>query len=198
MKENSSKRPPPPATVGAIMPLSVLSRKRQKILLSLAFTALAVGFPAGSTRAAEPVIGILPKTIIGDVFMKNMSDAAVAKGKALEAKVEVYSVPSHEAVEEQVSAVESLISRKVDAIILAAVDSKGLSPVVDKATAAGIPGHPGRFWHGHVPVDGDDGSSQGSLEIGMLIAIATGVLVGLLNGTLVAFLGLPPFIITLG
>jgi len=41
-------------------------------------------------------------------------------------------------------------------------------------------------------------NSHGSLEIGMLIAIATGVLVGLLNGTLVAFLGLPPFIITLG
>jgi ABC-type sugar transport system substrate-binding protein len=121
------------------MPLSVLSRKRQKILVTLAFAALAVGFTAGSTRAAEAVIGILPKTIIGDVFMKNMSDAAVAKGKALGAKVEVYSVSSHEAVEEQVSAVESLISRKVDAIILAAVDSKGLSPVVDKATAAGIP-----------------------------------------------------------
>lgn len=41
-------------------------------------------------------------------------------------------------------------------------------------------------------------NSHGSLEIGMLIAIATGVLVGLVNGTLVAFLGLPPFIITLG
>ena len=33
-------------------------------------------------------------------------------------------------------------------------------------------------------------NSHGSLEIGMLIAIATGVLVGLVNGTLVAFLGL--------
>jgi ribose transport system permease protein len=41
-------------------------------------------------------------------------------------------------------------------------------------------------------------NSNGSLEVGMLIAIATGVLVGLVNGTLVAFLGLPPFIITLG
>ena len=51
----------------------------------------------------------------------------MAKGKALGAKVEVYSVSSHEAVEEQVSAMESLISRKVDAIILAAVDSKGLA-----------------------------------------------------------------------
>jgi ribose transport system substrate-binding protein len=98
------------------------------------------GFATGTTRASDPpVIGVLPKTVIGDVFMKNMADAAVAKGKALGAKVEVYSVSSHQGVEEQVSAVETLISRKVGAIILAAVDSKGLSSVVNKATAAGIP-----------------------------------------------------------
>jgi ribose transport system permease protein len=41
-------------------------------------------------------------------------------------------------------------------------------------------------------------NGHGSLQVGMLIAIATGVLVGLVNGTLVAFLELPPFIITLG
>jgi ribose transport system permease protein len=41
-------------------------------------------------------------------------------------------------------------------------------------------------------------NGHGSLQIGMLIAIATGVFVGLVNGTLVAFLELPPFIITLG
>src|SRR5260370_9074719 len=124
MKENSSKRPPPATTVGAIMPLSVLARKRQKILLTLAFAALAVGFPAGSTRAAEPVIGILPKTIIGDVFMKNMSDAAVAKGKALGAKVEVYSVSSHEAVDEQASAVGCPNSPKGEPLLSPALRSK--------------------------------------------------------------------------
>src|SRR5260370_42294756 len=128
MKENSSKRPPSLATVGAIMPLSVLARKRQKILLTLAFAALAVGFTAGFTRAAEPVIGILPKTIIGDVFMKNMSDAAVAKGKALGAKVEVYSVSSHEAVEKQVSAVEELLSPYGHAFLLGALGSEGSVP----------------------------------------------------------------------
>jgi ribose transport system permease protein len=41
-------------------------------------------------------------------------------------------------------------------------------------------------------------NSHGPLYLGMLIAIATGVLVGLVNGTLIAFLGLPPFIVTLG
>jgi ribose transport system substrate-binding protein len=118
-------------------PLSIFASNR-KSLLTVA-VVIAAGFAAGVLRAAEPVIAVLPKTIVGEVFMKNMSDAAVARGTALGAKVEVYSVSSHEAVEEQVSAIESLISRKVDAIILAAVDSKGLAPVVDKATAAGIP-----------------------------------------------------------
>jgi ribose transport system substrate-binding protein len=133
MKQNISRRP---LQVDPLRPIKFLSKFTGWQKFSLTLTSL---FAAGVIGAAEPVIGILPKTIIGDVFMKNMSDAAVAKGSALGAKVEVYSVSSHEAVEEQVSAVESLISRKVDAIILAAVDSKGLAPVVDKATAAGIP-----------------------------------------------------------
>jgi ribose transport system substrate-binding protein len=115
-------------------------KKRRSLKGALALLATVMTLATGMVRAADsPIIGILPKTIIGDVFMKNMADAAVAKGKALGAKVEVYSVSGHEAVEEQVSAVETLISRKVDAIILAAVDSKGLSSVVNQATAAGIP-----------------------------------------------------------
>src|SRR5260370_37699311 len=165
MKEQKRNTASLAATVGLKTPVCALARKSSEFSTSpfleeeqykpfeknhllktvanfgkgLIVATILIGFTAGVSRAAEPVIGILPKTIIGDVFMKNMSDAAVAKGKALGAKVEVYSLSSHEAVEEQVSAVESLISRKVDAIILAAVDSKRLAPVVDKATAAGIP-----------------------------------------------------------
>ncbi|HZC35015.1 MAG TPA: ABC transporter permease, partial [Chthoniobacterales bacterium] len=41
-------------------------------------------------------------------------------------------------------------------------------------------------------------NGHGPLYIGMLIAIATGILVGLINGMLIAFLQLPPFIVTLG
>jgi ABC-type sugar transport system substrate-binding protein len=137
MKENISHRLPQTKRAEAARLISIFVGNHNS-MLTLALV-VAASLTVIAVRAAEPVIGILPKTIIGDVFMKNMSDAAVAKGKALGAKVEVYSVSSHEAVEEQVSAVESLISRKVDAIILAAVDSKGLAPVVDKATAAGIP-----------------------------------------------------------
>lgn len=116
------------------------TKKKGSLGGAIALLATVIGFATATARAADPpIIGILPKTIIGDVFMKNMADAAVAKGKALGAKVEIFSVSGHEAVEEQVSAVETLISRKVDAIILAAVDSKGLSSVVNQATTAGIP-----------------------------------------------------------
>jgi ribose transport system permease protein len=41
-------------------------------------------------------------------------------------------------------------------------------------------------------------NGHGSLAVGMLIAVATGVLVGLVNGALIAFLQLQPFIVTLG
>lgn len=41
-------------------------------------------------------------------------------------------------------------------------------------------------------------NGHGSLAIGMLIAVASGAFVGLVNGALIAMLELPPFIITLG
>jgi ribose transport system substrate-binding protein len=73
------------------------------------------------------------------VFMNNLANFAVARGEELGASVEIHSVSGHAAVEEQVSAVESLVARGVDAIVLAAVDSRGLAPAVNRATEAGIP-----------------------------------------------------------
>lgn len=37
-----------------------------------------------------------------------------------------------------------------------------------------------------------------SLEVGILVGLATGVAVGAFNGVLIAFLGFPPFVVTLG
>src|SRR5260370_23971081 len=123
MKENISHRSLQATRAGL---LSIFA-SRQKSLLTLAII-FAASFTVETICAAEPVIGILPKTIIGDVFMKNMSDAAVAKGKALGAKVEVYSVSSHEAVEKQVSAVEELLSPYGHAFLLGALGSEGSVP----------------------------------------------------------------------
>ena len=98
---------------------------------------IALGLPA--LAQDKPVIGVLPKTVINDVFMNNVAEFAKSKGEELGVEVEIHSVSGHGAIEEQVSAVEALISREVDGIAIAALDSKGLAPVVKRATAAGIP-----------------------------------------------------------
>ncbi|MDR3472724.1 MAG: ABC transporter permease [Devosia sp.] len=40
--------------------------------------------------------------------------------------------------------------------------------------------------------------SGASIEVGILVALATGLAVGAFNGVLIAFLGFPPFVVTLG
>jgi hypothetical protein len=68
MKENISHRPLQATRAGAARLLSIFA-SRQKSLLTLAII-FAASFAVETICAAEPVIGILPKTIIGDVFMK--------------------------------------------------------------------------------------------------------------------------------
>ncbi|MGF1627252.1 MAG: sugar ABC transporter substrate-binding protein [Alphaproteobacteria bacterium] len=110
------------------------------LLRASAVAGLVASMAAGAVQAQDgPTIAVLPKTIIGDVFMTNLANFAQAKGEELGANVEIFGVASHSAVEEQVSIMETLISRGVDAIILAAVDSRGLGPAVNRATEAGIP-----------------------------------------------------------
>jgi len=84
-------------------------------------------------------IAVLPKTVINDIFMNNIAEFAKVKGAELGVAIEIHSVSGHGAIEEQVAAMEALISRKVDGIALSALDSKGLAPVVKRAAAAGIP-----------------------------------------------------------
>lgn len=113
---------------------------RRDFLLAVSAIGVAGVLAVGSAQAQDgPTIAVLPKTIIGDVFMTNLANFAQARGEELGANVEIFGVASHGAVEEQISIMETLISRGVDAIILAAVDSRGLASAVNKATEAGIP-----------------------------------------------------------
>ena len=112
---------------------------RRELLGTGAIMAGAALASARTAGAATPTIAVLPKTIIGDVFMNNLANFAKAKGAEVGATVEIFGASGHAAVEEQVATMETLIARKVDAIVLAALDSKGLAPAVNRATEAGIP-----------------------------------------------------------
>ncbi|WP_210527613.1 sugar ABC transporter substrate-binding protein [Rubellimicrobium arenae] len=111
---------------------------RRTLLTGVAAMAMTV---AARPALAQDrlVIGVLPKTVINDIFMNNIAEFAKAKGAELDVDIEIHSVSGHGAIEEQVSAMEALISRKVNGIALAALDSKGLAPVVKRAAEAGIP-----------------------------------------------------------
>ncbi|WP_434291018.1 sugar ABC transporter substrate-binding protein [Celeribacter sp. SCSIO 80788] len=110
---------------------------RRSLLAGAAVSVLGFGAPAFAQDA--PVIAVLPKTVINDIFMNNVAEFAKAKGEELGVEIEIHSVSGHGAIEEQVSTMEALISREVDGIALAALDGKGLAPVVKRAAAAGIP-----------------------------------------------------------
>ena len=112
---------------------------RRELLGTGAALAGAATLGARTAAAAAPTIAVLPKTVIGDVFMNNLATFAKAEGAQLGANVEIFGASSHTAVEEQVAAIETLIARKVNAIVLAALDSKGLASAVNRATKAGIP-----------------------------------------------------------
>ena len=77
-----------------------------RALLMAGIIAVAGGLAGAADAADKPVIAVLPKTVIGDVFMNNLANFAKAKGESLGATVEIYGASSHTAVEEQVSLLE--------------------------------------------------------------------------------------------
>lgn len=109
------------------------------VLVLLCASLITGGGILASAQAQKPTIGVVVKTMVNDPFMVNIANFAKARGEALGAKTETYGAASHAAIEEQISIVESLIARKVDAIVLAALDSKALGLVVNKAAKKGIP-----------------------------------------------------------
>lgn len=70
-------------------------------------------------------------------FIKSLVESM--QEKADELGVELVVMDSQDKIEEQLNQVDNLISQKVDAIVLNAVDMVGSSPAADKAMEAGIP-----------------------------------------------------------
>ncbi len=80
-----------------------------------------------------------------------MSKAAGEKAAELGLELSAVS-PSREVAEEQIPLIEDFVKQKVDAFIIAAVDSQGIVPAVEKANQAGIPviAVDVRIWGGQV------------------------------------------------
>lgn len=104
-----------------------------KTLVSAAVLAMAA-----TTGMAQdkPTVAYVVKEI--NPYFNVMLDGAQAAADELGVTLLTSAAANQTAVEQQMSIVEDFISQKVDAIVIAPIDSKALVPVLERATKAGI------------------------------------------------------------
>ncbi|MDR1129175.1 MAG: substrate-binding domain-containing protein [Treponema sp.] len=73
-----------------------------------------------------------------DVFVKNISDAALRRGQELSDKCTVTVFDAEGDMNKQIQQAEDAITQRFDAIVLIAVDYDGSAPIIDMAERAGI------------------------------------------------------------
>lgn len=94
---------------------------------------------SGSDRGGKPQIALVMKSLANE-FFKTMAEGAEAYHAEHAGQFEliVNGIPNEEDVAGQVSLVEQMIARGVDAIVIAPADSKALVGVLNSAMNAGI------------------------------------------------------------
>ena len=94
--------------------------------------------PIASHADDKPVVGLVMKSLANE-FFKNMLEGAKAhEAKRGDYTLKAVGMQSETDIETQINAVESFITEKVDAIVIAPADSRALVPPLKRAVDAGI------------------------------------------------------------
>lgn len=115
-------------------------RWRQMSRVALAaflLVAVAIVLPARSTAQAKMQVAVLLPAA-GDPYFKLKSCGYIAGGRKFGAEVTIFDAGGYGNLNRQVSQLEDVIQRKVNAIVLVPASSVGTVPAVEKAVAAGI------------------------------------------------------------
>ncbi|PAS99539.1 MAG: D-xylose ABC transporter substrate-binding protein [Candidatus Dactylopiibacterium carminicum] len=110
------------------------SAKRSTLLVTLAAIAALAGLPAFASKE-KPVIGFSIDDLRVERWTRDR-DYFVESAKGLGAEVNVQSADANE--QRQISQIENLIAKKVDAIVIVPFNSKVLTNTVREAKKAGI------------------------------------------------------------
>ncbi|MDQ7742774.1 sugar ABC transporter substrate-binding protein [Hydrogenophaga pseudoflava] len=102
--------------------------------VAFAFTALALA--AGSTFAAEPVIGLITKTETNPFFVK-MKEGAQAEAKKLGAKLMTAAGKKDGDTAAQITAIENMVTAGAKTILITS-SGDAIIPAVKKAQAKGV------------------------------------------------------------
>lgn len=111
-------------------------KKILAVIMSMLLTLGVVGCSSTESKNEENIrVGYVTMDITSPYFI-SMIDGMKEKAKELGIELSVHD-GKYEA-QPQIDAMETLITKKVDAIILSANDTEALQPMVDKAKEAGI------------------------------------------------------------
>ncbi|MBQ9349813.1 sugar ABC transporter substrate-binding protein [Phyllobacterium sp.] len=106
--------------------------------IAASLLAGTLAMPAVSYAADKPVVGLVMKSLANE-FFKNMLEGAKAhEAKRGDYTLKAVGMQSETDVETQINAIESFITQKVDAIVVAPSDSRALVPPIKRAVDAGI------------------------------------------------------------
>lgn len=100
------------------------------------------GAPCNGAVAVKPdknyTIGFIVKTL-DNPYWVTLQQYGIQTGKLLGVNVEAYSAGGESQISNEVRIMEDLIAKKVNAIVVAPVDSNGIIPAIKEANAARIP-----------------------------------------------------------
>ena len=110
------------------------------ILMSMAFVIAGCGpdQQAGDGDSLRYTIAVVPKGL-GHQFWLTVKAGAEAAGEEFGARI-IWNGPAKETqIAEQINIINDMMSRNVDAIVMAACDENALVPTIQSALDAGIP-----------------------------------------------------------
>ena len=122
---------------------------KKSLVISLS-TAMALGMLAAPAMAESTTegttldgsgyeIAFSLKTVTNDAFQQGIADSIQKEVEATGAKFQLVTAGDETAVSTQVSQIEDLIAKGVDALIVNPMDANAVVPALQKAKKAGIP-----------------------------------------------------------
>lgn len=107
------------------------------VALSLILAVLFLGaVPVGAAKPTR--VALIVKNLVNP-FWNYMREGAEEKAKELGIEVVTLAPTKPDNLEEQIRIVEDCVQKRLDAIVLVPVDSKGVIPAIETANRAGIP-----------------------------------------------------------
>jgi ribose transport system substrate-binding protein len=145
-----------------------------KKIAALLLAAVLLTLAAGCQRERKKVVAVIPKGT-SHIFWLTVQAGALAAGEQFNLEI-LWNGPAQETeYSRQVQIVDSMVSRRVDGIVVAAADRKALVQSIDRATAAGIPvtvfdsGLDSENFMSYVATDNFGAGQLGGREVGRLL-----------------------------